>query len=304
MKHLSLLVFVIFGFSQSNGQTKGEVLDSVTHSKITYVNIWVQNQNFGTTTDKNGKFKLQELADSSTLVFSAIGYESKIYSIKKLPKQIFLKPIAIELATVTVIPPKFKKKIRTGKIDKKAIKFWRISYEQPWRIGKIFPYNSTYLKTPFLKEIEILTKTHAERILQIHILEIGEGAVETWEILESNILKRVGEGKSPSSRDGEITKIDLKPYQIKMPKSGVMIVVEWLLIDENRYEFEWKDKNGEIHNDGYFYEPAIGNVPNETNENTWIYKNGVWQKDEIRKTTIENYNGKYAALMIELILSD
>jgi hypothetical protein len=34
--------------------------------------------------------------------------------------------------------------------------------------------------------------------------------------------------------------------------------------------------------------PSIGNIPNKTDENTWIYKNGVWQKDEIRKTTIEN----------------
>ena len=297
MKYLPVFIFIIFGFGQINGQTTGEVLDSFTHSKITYVNIWIINQDFGTTTNKSGKFELRELADSSILIFSAIGYKSKTYDIKNLPKSIFLKPITIELATITVISPKFRKKVRTGKIDKKITKFWRISYEQPWRMGKIFPYDSTYLKTPFVKAIEVLTKTHAERILQIHILEVGEGAVETWEILASNILKRVEEGQ-------KITTIDLKPYQVKMPKSGVMIVVEWLIIDENRYEFEWKDKNGEMHNDGYFYEPSIGNIPNKTDENTWIYKNGVWQKDEIRKTTIENYNGKYAALIMELILSD
>jgi hypothetical protein len=39
MKYLPVFIFIIFGFSQSNGQTTGEVLDSFTHSKIIYVNV-------------------------------------------------------------------------------------------------------------------------------------------------------------------------------------------------------------------------------------------------------------------------
>lgn len=297
MKLLKLLGLMLFLLPKINAQITGEVLNLHLKEKIAYVNIWVENQNFGTTTDENGIFKLRDLADSSKLVFSAIGYESKTFGVKDLQKQIFLKPISFELATVTVNPPKFKKKIRTGKIDKKVTGLNFISKEQPWRIGKIFPYNSIYDNKPFLKEIEIFTSAHADRTMQIHVLELGTEAIENWQILESDILIKVEKGR-------KITKIDLKPYQIKMPKSGVMIVVEWLLIDENRYEFEYKNIEDVLQRNGFFYEPSINTVPKSTNENTWVYKNGIWTKDRPRKILLNNPKGEYAELAMELILSD
>lgn len=297
MKYLKLLSLMFFLLPKINAQITGEVLNLHSKEKIAYVNIWVQNQNFGTTTDENGIFKLRALADSSKLVFSAIGYESKTFGVKDLQKQIFLKPISFELATVTVNPPKFKNKIRTGKIDKKVTGLNFISFEQPWRVGKIFSYNSAYDNKPFLKEIEVFTSAHADRTMQIHVLEVSENAVEDWEILESNILIKVEKGQN-------ITKIDLKPYQIKIPKSGVMIVVEWLLIHENRFEFEYKNKDGFAQNDGFFYEPSISTILKSTNKNTWVYKNGIWTKDRPRKILLNNPKGEYAELVMELILSD
>jgi hypothetical protein len=228
------------------------------------------------------------LADSSKLVFSAIGYESETFGVKDLQKQIFLKPILFELATVTVNPPKFEKKIRTGKIDKKVTGLNCISNEQPWRIGKIFPYNSIYDDKPFLKEIEIFTSAHADRTMQIRILEVGEEAIENWQILESDILIKIEKGQN-------ITKIDLKPYQIKMPKSGVMIVVEWLLIDENRFEFEYKKIEDVVQSNGFFYEPSINTVPKSTNENTWVYKNSVWENDKSWRTPKDEPENKYGS---------
>lgn len=296
MKQLKLLGLMFFLLPKINAQITGEVLNLQTKTKIAYVNIWVENQNFGTTTDENGMFKLRSLADSSKLIFSAIGFETKTFGVKDLQKQIFLKPISFELATVTVNPPKFKKKIRTGKIDKKVVKTGFISYEQPWRVGKIFSYNTAYDDKPFLKEIEILTSAHAARTMQIHILEIGAEGVENWQILESDILIQVAKGR-------KITKIGLKPYQIKMPKTGVMIVLEWLLIDENRFEFEYKDK-GVMQNNGFFYEPSISTIPKSTNENTWVYFNGVWKNDKTWRTPKDEPENKYLELAMELILSD
>ncbi|NJO88480.1 MAG: carboxypeptidase-like regulatory domain-containing protein [Chloroflexia bacterium] len=42
-----------------------------------YVNIWVENEEKGTTSALDGTFSFDQNVQSQTLIFSAIGYESK-----------------------------------------------------------------------------------------------------------------------------------------------------------------------------------------------------------------------------------
>ena len=74
------LFFLFFSFSLS-AQIKGVVKDSISGEPIPYVNIWVENETIGTTSELDGSFSL-DLKEEKILVFSALGFETKKISSK------------------------------------------------------------------------------------------------------------------------------------------------------------------------------------------------------------------------------
>jgi hypothetical protein len=65
---------LLLGFSLS-AQIKGVVVDE-NDQPISYVNIAVENENSGTSSEENGTFIIS-VSESKNLVFSALGYEKK-----------------------------------------------------------------------------------------------------------------------------------------------------------------------------------------------------------------------------------
>ena len=57
-------------------QLKSVIINSETKEKIPYVNIWVENENIGTTSNEKGGFIL-EIDSTKIILFSAIGFETK-----------------------------------------------------------------------------------------------------------------------------------------------------------------------------------------------------------------------------------
>ena len=55
MKSIFLAFTLLFGYSLF-GQITAKVIDSETSQNIPYVNIWVENENTGTTSNEKGKF--------------------------------------------------------------------------------------------------------------------------------------------------------------------------------------------------------------------------------------------------------
>ena len=68
-------IFLISSISLFS-QLKGKVVDA-DNRPIPFVNIWVQNENIGTTTEENGEFILSENNNNKNLIFSALGYEKQ-----------------------------------------------------------------------------------------------------------------------------------------------------------------------------------------------------------------------------------
>jgi len=73
-KRLIWIFLIVSQFSFS--QIRGVVKDSISGEPIPYVNIWVENEAIGTTSEVNGSVSL-DLKGEKVLVFSALGYESK-----------------------------------------------------------------------------------------------------------------------------------------------------------------------------------------------------------------------------------
>jgi len=85
MKRILLLIYFVttavlselFGLSYENVIT-GKIKDESTGDPLSYVNIFINNTTWGTTTDLNGSFKLFSISSGKyEIVFSMIGYETQ-----------------------------------------------------------------------------------------------------------------------------------------------------------------------------------------------------------------------------------
>ena len=115
MKYIIFTYLISFSLS---AQIKGVVKDSLSGEPIPYVNIWVENETIGTTSEENGSFSL-DIKEEKVLVFSALGYESKKSSSKN--EIILLKPKVFQLKEVVIEQPKFKKEIEIGNFIKPCL---------------------------------------------------------------------------------------------------------------------------------------------------------------------------------------
>ena len=104
------LIVSQFAFSQIRGVVK----DSISGEPIPYVNIWVENETIGTTSEANGSFFL-EASKQKNIVFSVLGYEKKTIKGSEI-SLVNLKPTTYELNEIVVLNKKQSKKIEIGKL--------------------------------------------------------------------------------------------------------------------------------------------------------------------------------------------
>jgi hypothetical protein len=160
-----------------------------------------------------------------TIVISAVGYEKVIHRVEKESTNLYLKPKLYQIpelevssntvSTVKVIEP-FKKRSKVA---------YYVSIGSPWMNGRIFHYAPEYSKTPFIKEIRVLTKSRISGAkFNLRILNVSDAGVPGEELLTENLIVEVPKGTNKSS-------VDISKYRIQFPPSGICIVLEWLIID-------------------------------------------------------------------------
>ena len=98
--------------------------------------------------------------------------------------------------------------------------------------------------------------------------------------------------------------VDLSKHAILFPKEGVVIGLEWMIIEENKYLFEYKDTKSKKTNSFVTYAPSL--VINYTEEeNSFHFSGGKWRK---RSRAISNsgreWDGKIMTPAINLILTN
>ena len=72
---MKTLFFLFVSFSLT-AQIRGVVKDSISGEPIPFVNIWVENETVGTTSEADGTFFLQASKEKN-IVISVLGYERK-----------------------------------------------------------------------------------------------------------------------------------------------------------------------------------------------------------------------------------
>lgn len=229
----SLLIFISCSIS---AQIKGIVKDSLTGKPIPFVNIWVQNENIGSTTEENGTFFINTIGKDKKLIFSTLGYEKKIIKASDA-SEVKLKSIAYSLNEVVISKSIGTKSVEIGKTK---TEMYQAFDNGPKIDTKFFPYFPSYKKTKYIKQVSIYTDSRIEDAsIKIHFYEADSNGFPGEELLEKDFVVRVKKGTRTN-------RFDVMDFNLKFPKNGLFVGFEKLMIEKNKVEKSITDLNTNI----------------------------------------------------------
>jgi hypothetical protein len=259
------LFILLFQLSVS-AQFRGVVLDSISKQPVSFANVWVENENKGATSEENGQFSIQTDEENKTLIISALGYETKKIKMAWATK-VLLKPIAFQLNEVEIRTKKETKKLEIGNSKNRYCN--QLSGGLPWMFAKYFPYEVKYKLTPFIQNAILFTDSEIKNAtFKLRIFEKTSDGLPGADLLEEDIIVIVKKGHHKNT-------IDLSKYNLSLPTNGLFVAFEWMIIDANKYQFEYKE-NGTLKS---FPTYAPSAVCNEVEvENSYDFRSGKWNK--------------------------
>ena len=247
-------------------QTKGVVKDSLSGNPISYVSIWVENENIGTTSEENGEFSINVNDKNKNLIFSALGFKKKTVKAGEV-NVVNLAPMALDLPEVMISNRKDKKQVEIGRRRGVAEAF----DNGPRMDAKFFPFLPDYKKTRWIKSAAIFTDSRIdEATIKLHLYEIDENGFPGEEMLTKDLIVPIKRGISK-------TEVDLTDFNLEMPKNGIFVVVEKLLIEKNKLKKTIKDQNTNTTKIQVTYSPLVlyNSVEKEF---LFSFSGGKWHK--------------------------
>ena len=216
-----------------SAQIKGLVKDSLSGKPIPYVNIWVENENIGSTSEENGAFLINTITKGKKLIFSTLGYEKKIIQASEM-MEVNLKPMAYNLDEVIISKSIGTKEIEIGQYRNEIYQ----AFDNGPKIDtKFFPYQSSYKKTKYLKQVTIYTDSRIENaMIKIHFYTVNAAGYPAEEMLDKEFLVSVKKGT-------RINRFDLTTFHLTFPKNGLFVGFEKLMIEKNKFEKIILDSN-------------------------------------------------------------
>jgi hypothetical protein len=231
-----LFLAMVFITLSVSAQIKGIVKDSLSGKPIPFVNIWVENENIGSTSEENGTFFINTMENGKNLIFSTLGYEKK--TIKASEASIVnLKVMAYSLNEVIISKSIGTKTVEIGKAKNEMYQ----AFDNGPKIDtKFFPYLSSYKKTKYLKQVTIYTDSRIEdAIIKIHFYAVDANGFPAEELLDKDFVVTVKKGT-------RINRFDIKEFNLKFPKNGLFIGFEKLMIEKNKTEKTITDSNTKL----------------------------------------------------------
>lgn len=241
-----ITVLFLFFSTLVSAQIKGIVVDE-NNKPIPYVSIWVENETIGTTSEENGQFEIHVSDNNKNLIFSSLGFEKKIIKASDA-KEVVLKPTAYNLKEVVVSNRKQTKAIEIGQSKTEILQ----AFDNGPKIdAKFFPYRVAYNKTRFIKQISILTDSSIDNAsIKIHLYSVDANGFPGEELLDKDFIVSLKKGVVNQ-------KIDVSDFNLILPKTGIFVAYEKLLIANNRIEKKSTDSNTKITKVQITYAPLV-----------------------------------------------
>ncbi|WP_291083364.1 MULTISPECIES: carboxypeptidase-like regulatory domain-containing protein [unclassified Flavobacterium] len=271
MKIKYLVVLIVLISNPIYAQGVATVVDATDGSGIPYANIVVENESIGTSSDENGDFKFTPLFVGKNLKISAVGYKPKSLKFSPDALKIPLDPNVTDLDEVVIEKQRKTLFYTIGEFKKSAVKhFMSASNKTPWMIARFFPYDTVYKATPFLSSVKLNTLSEINGAkFNIRLYGVAENGQPGALLADENII-------GTAKRGNRIVEISLEHLKIEFPPAGLFVVYEYIIIDENKYEFDYKDPVSKRRDHHLSYEPVIGCIYTDTSASSWLYKSGVW----------------------------
>lgn len=227
-KTLPVFLLLLFSFLVAQAQFSGQIVDAKTNKGLAYVNIGVVGQNIGTVSDRNGNFNLRLSSNvrSGELKMSMVGYESLTFSVSEFKKEIkdnsqfFMKPQAIDLAEVVVMPS-FTKTKRLG--NKAKSTYFDDGFDQDvlGREGGIIVKLKQKMRPAQVLKFQIYIQqcTYPEMRFRLNFYSLKKG-IPFKKLIQKNIIVT-------SRIDKGVLEVNLEDYQI-MIAEDFAVTLEWI----------------------------------------------------------------------------
>lgn len=271
MKQNIFLVGLVFLSIAVSAQFKGVVQDSITKLPIPYVNISVENENLGTTSEENGEFTIHVAEKNKNLIFSALGFEKKKIKISQAAK-VYLKPTAYQLDEVVISKRYETREKEIGKVENQYLQ----AFDNGPRIDtKFFAYDPAYKKTKYIKQVLITTDSKvADATFKIHFYTVDANGFPGEEMLNKDFIVSVSKGTKQ-------TKFNVAKFNLRMPKEGLFVGFEKLIIERNKLETTLTDPNTKQIQIQKAYFPLVLYAAIER-DFTFVLSGGKWIKQTKR----------------------
>ncbi|WP_309640201.1 carboxypeptidase-like regulatory domain-containing protein [Flavobacterium sp.] len=267
MKQKIFLAWLILVNITVSAQIKGVVKDSITKEPIPYVNISVENENLGTTSEENGAFTIHVSEKSKNLFFSALGFEKKKIKISK-GMEVYLKSMAYQIDEV-VISKRFETRQKEiGETESQILQ----AFDNGPRIDtKFFPYFPSYKRTKFIKQVVISTDSKIEEAtFKIHFYSVDANGFPGDELLSKDLIVSVSQGVKR-------TKFNVTKFNLRMPKQGIFVGFEKLIVEKNKLEKTISDPNTNTTQIQKTYYPFVLYAAQQR-DFTFAFLGGKWIK--------------------------
>lgn len=290
---MKTIVWLLIFPNLTISQIQGTIKDSLTGQPIPYVSIWVEGEQIATTAEENGSFYLNSTGNGDYVVFSSVGYTKKRVPLSAATS-VLMQPEEYILQEVTLAGQKFTKELEIG-IRKNTI--YQAFDNGPKIETKYFPYLDTYKKTKYIKKVRIQTDSRIDSALvRLHFYAVDENGFPGKELLKKELIIPVKGGVTNR-------KVDISEYNLVMPKSGLFVGYEKLLIAHNKVEKTVTDPNSGIQRVQRTYYPFLLYCIVES-ENQFEYSAGKWVKKTAPNKDVKNQKVSVFEPAINLILSN
>lgn len=263
---IALLLSTLISITMT-AQIKGVVKDSLSGVTVPFVNISVENENIGTTSEEDGSFVIHQSEEHKNLIFSALGYEKKKVNASK-SQVVLLKPTVYELNEVMIDDRKNTSAVEIG-ITKNSI--YQAFDNGPRIDTKFFPYLPEYKKTKYIKAVTVETDSKIESaLIKLHFYKVDANGYPGEELMSKNFIVSVKKGVIKN-------RFDLSDYNLKIPTKGFFVGFEKLNIEKNKYDKITTDYSTNKPQTTIAYAPLILYNYVER-EYLYIYSGGKWSR--------------------------
>ena len=232
MKVKKMFLFLLIFQIMVNAQIKGKVIDEKNNS-IAYVNIWVENESIGATSEENGEFLINLKDKNKKLIFSALGFEKRTITASDA-EIVVLKATNYLIEEVVISKKQETKEIVIGRTDNPI----SMAFDNGPRIDvKYFPYKPEYKKVKHLKLVSIIADNRIElATIKIHFYKVDENGFPGDEMLLKDFVVNLKNGTRKSV-------FNIADFNLKMPLNGLFVGFEKLIIEKNKLENTIVDAN-------------------------------------------------------------